>query len=161
MKHLQKHKWTYIIIALACLTRLVGLGSYPGGTYTDEAYGAYASYALMTEGICGRGYAFPVYFVAWGAISMVFLYNAIIVMVRFFRSVHLKQQDSMLCRLLPHVKLTSLLPFLAVAQGVCQQEVPHNSYRSFILPVVDMNMRLIMLFVISKKHINYHSFKTT
>lgn len=67
MKHLQKHKWTYIIIALACLTRLVGLGSYPGGTYTDEAYGAYASYALMTEGICDRGYSFPVYLVAWGS----------------------------------------------------------------------------------------------
>lgn len=67
MKHLQKHKWTYIIIALACLTRLVGLGSYPGGTYTDEAYGAYASYALMTEGICDRGYPFPVYLVAWGS----------------------------------------------------------------------------------------------
>lgn len=67
MKHLQKHKWTYIIIALACLTRLVGLGSYPCGTYTDEAYGAYASYALMTEGICDRGYPFPVYLVAWGS----------------------------------------------------------------------------------------------
>jgi len=67
LKHLQKHKWIYIIIGLAALTRLVGLGTYPGGTYTDEAYGAYASYALMTEGICDRGYPFPVYFVAWGS----------------------------------------------------------------------------------------------
>lgn len=67
MKHLQKHKWIYIIIGLAILTRIVGLGTYPGGTYTDEAYGAYASYALMTEGICDRGYPFPVYLVAWGS----------------------------------------------------------------------------------------------
>lgn len=67
MKHLQKHKWIYIILGLAILTRIVGLGTYPGGTYTDEAYGAYASYALMTEGICDRGYPFPVYLVAWGS----------------------------------------------------------------------------------------------
>ena len=67
MKHLQKHKWIYIIIGLAILTRFVGLGAFPGGTYTDEAYGAYASYALMTEGICDRGYVYPVYLVAWGS----------------------------------------------------------------------------------------------
>ena len=67
MKHLQKYKWIYIIIGVAILTRFVGLGEFPSGTYTDEAYGAYASYALMTEGICDRGYVSPVYLVAWGS----------------------------------------------------------------------------------------------
>ena len=82
-------------------------------------------------------------------------------MVRFFRSVRLRQQDSMHYRLLPHVRLTNQLPFLTVAQAVCQQKFPVNSYRSLILSIVDMNMRFIMLLVISKKHVDYHSFKTT
>ncbi len=67
VKHFLKHKWIYLIIGFAILTRIVCLGSFPNGTYTDEAYGAYISYGLLTEGICDRGYPYPVYFLAWGS----------------------------------------------------------------------------------------------
>lgn len=55
-----------ILLAASCL-RLIMLGEYPRGTYTDEAYGAYIAWGLLTEGIDDRGYSFPVYFIAWGS----------------------------------------------------------------------------------------------
>ena len=37
------------ILLLAALARLVYLGTHPEGTYTDEAYGAYLAYGILTE----------------------------------------------------------------------------------------------------------------
>lgn len=56
-----------ILLGMASFLRLFLLTRYPNGTYTDEAYGAYIAYGLLTEGIDDRGYAFPVYFTAWGS----------------------------------------------------------------------------------------------
>ena len=56
-----------LILGVAAVTRLAGLGKIPEGILPDEAYGAYNAWALMTEGIDSRGYGFPVYFVAWGS----------------------------------------------------------------------------------------------
>lgn len=55
-----------ILVSAACL-RLIALGDYPAGTYTDEAYGAFIAKGLLTSGADDRGYRFPVYFVAWGS----------------------------------------------------------------------------------------------
>ena len=55
------------IMLFAVGTRLVGLKYLPEGTLPDEAYGAYNAWGLLTEGIDSRGYAYPVYFVAWGS----------------------------------------------------------------------------------------------
>lgn len=56
-----------IILVLAAVVRLVYIGSHPHGTYTDEAYGAYLAYGIMTDGVDDAGYTFPVYFTAWGS----------------------------------------------------------------------------------------------
>ncbi len=64
-----------IIMVMAACLRLIGLSAYPDGTYTDEAYGAYNAWGMLTEGIDDRGYSFPVYFVAWGSgMSALYLY---------------------------------------------------------------------------------------
>lgn len=65
------------IMILAIATRFIGLGQLPEGSSQDEAYGAYNVWALLTEGIDDRGYAFPVYFVAWGSgMNALYLYLA-------------------------------------------------------------------------------------
>ncbi len=56
-----------IIIIIAACTRLIALEQFPSGTYTDEAYGAYNAWGLLTEGIDDRGYSFPIYLVTWGS----------------------------------------------------------------------------------------------
>lgn len=67
-----------LILGVAAVTRLAGLGKIPEGILPDEAYGAYNAWALMTEGIDSRGYGFPVYFVAWGSgMSVLYSYLAI------------------------------------------------------------------------------------
>lgn len=64
-----------LILILASAVRLMKLGSIPNGTYTDEAYGAYLAYGLLTEGMDDWGYHFPVYFTAWGSgMSALYLY---------------------------------------------------------------------------------------
>lgn len=57
----------FLIFLLAAAVRLFRLGTLPNGTYTDEAYGAYLAYGLMTEGMDDYGIRFPVYFTAWGS----------------------------------------------------------------------------------------------
>lgn len=71
-----KQNWPIILILLlASFARLFQLGKLPNGVLIDEAYGAYNAWALMTEGIDDRGYAFPVYFVAWGSgMNALYLY---------------------------------------------------------------------------------------
>lgn len=56
-----------LVLFLAAAARLIGLGALPEGTYTDEAYGAYLAYGLLTEGMDDYGIRFPVYFIAWGS----------------------------------------------------------------------------------------------
>ncbi len=56
-----------LLMLFSLLVRVIGLGSLPDGTYTDEAYGAYLAYGLMSEGVDDYGYAYPVYFTAWGS----------------------------------------------------------------------------------------------
>lgn len=56
-----------LVLLLAAAARLIRLGTLPGGTYTDEAYGAYLAYGLLTEGMDDYGIRFPVYFIAWGS----------------------------------------------------------------------------------------------
>lgn len=62
-----RHKFMLLIMAVAACTRLIRLGSLPDGVYPDEAYNAYNTWSMMTEGIDSRGYHAPVYFVAWGS----------------------------------------------------------------------------------------------
>ncbi len=63
-----KNNWLLLVIlGLASCLRLIALSSHPEGTYTDEAYGAYIAYGLLTEGIDDRGCHFPIYFIAWGS----------------------------------------------------------------------------------------------
>lgn len=56
-----------MILGVAAVTRLAGLGKIPEGILPDEACAAYNAWALMTEGMDNRGYGFPVYFIAWGS----------------------------------------------------------------------------------------------
>lgn len=75
---LTKKKTLILILLLAAVTRLAFLGRYPNGGNQDEVYGAYNAWALMTDGIDARGYAFPVYFIAWGSgMSVLYSYLAI------------------------------------------------------------------------------------
>lgn len=74
----KEHGMLLLILGIAAVTRLIGLGSRPEGVLPDEAYGAYNAWALMTEGIDSRGYGFPVYFVAWGSgMNVLYSYLAI------------------------------------------------------------------------------------
>lgn len=78
---------TAIIILAAC-TRLIGLGGLPDGIHQDEAYGAYNSYSLLTEGIDSDGYVNPVYFVAWGSgMNVLYSYLAIPLFALFGASI--------------------------------------------------------------------------
>ena len=75
---MKKYGMLLLILGVAAVTRLAGLGKIPEGILPDEAYGAYNAWALMTEGIDSRGYGFPVYFVAWGSgMSVLYSYLAI------------------------------------------------------------------------------------
>jgi 4-amino-4-deoxy-L-arabinose transferase-like glycosyltransferase len=67
LRKLKKACLPAAIVLLAAVSRLLFLGSLPDGTYTDEAYGAYLAYGILTEGIDDHGYGFPVYFTAWGS----------------------------------------------------------------------------------------------
>lgn len=73
-EHLKNNWILLLILALGACLRLIALDQYPQGTYTDEAYGAYISYGLLTGGIDDRGCHFPVYFIAWGS-GMSVLYS--------------------------------------------------------------------------------------
>lgn len=61
------HKLILGILLLAACARFINLGSLPNGVYPDEAYNAYNTWSLMSQGIDSRGYHAPVYFTAWGS----------------------------------------------------------------------------------------------
>lgn len=64
---MKKYGMLLMILGVAAVTRLAGLGKIPEGILPDEACAAYNAWALMTEGMDNRGYGFPVYFIAWGS----------------------------------------------------------------------------------------------
>ncbi|MCM1541597.1 MAG: glycosyltransferase family 39 protein [Blautia sp.] len=75
---LSQHKTILLIMFLAACARLIDLGGLPGGVYPDEAYNAYNTWSMMTEGIDSRGYHTPVYFVAWGSgMNVLYAYLAL------------------------------------------------------------------------------------
>ena len=64
---MKKYGMLLMILGVAAVTRLAGLGKIPEGILPDEACAAYNAWTLMTEGMDNRGYGFPVYFIAWGS----------------------------------------------------------------------------------------------
>lgn len=55
------------LLLIGCLIRLWRLGEVPAGIQQDEAFSAYEAYCLLEDGKDSWGYAFPVYFTAWGS----------------------------------------------------------------------------------------------
>ena len=55
------------LLALGAFMRLWRLGQVPAGIHQDEAFSAYEAYCLLEDGKDSWGYAFPVYFTAWGS----------------------------------------------------------------------------------------------
>lgn len=66
-RFLSRHKFILSILLLAACARLIHLGGLPDGVHRDEAYSAYNTWSMMTQGIDSRGYHAPVYFIAWGS----------------------------------------------------------------------------------------------
>ncbi len=56
-----------VLMLIGILSRSIMLGSIPGGINQDEAFAGYEAYSLLNFGIDSSGYAFPVYFNAWGS----------------------------------------------------------------------------------------------
>jgi len=68
IKRVFMSEWAVIFLMLAgILTRGIMLGSIPGGINQDEALAGYEAYSLLHFGTDSFGYAFPVYFNAWGS----------------------------------------------------------------------------------------------
>lgn len=55
---MKKYGMLLMILGVAAVTRLAGLGKIPEGILPDEAYGAYNAWALMTEEWITEGMAF-------------------------------------------------------------------------------------------------------
>lgn len=55
------------IMLAAALSRLIGLGSYPGGMNVDEAFAGYEAWSLLNYGTDSWGIHNPVYFTVWGS----------------------------------------------------------------------------------------------
>lgn len=71
MKKKQKNKiysfyLPLILLAIGAAARLIYLGTVPGGLHNDESYAAWNAYSLCAGGVDSAGYAYPVYFDAWG-----------------------------------------------------------------------------------------------
>lgn len=62
-----EHKLILSLLLLAACARFIKLDSLPNGVYPDEAYNAYNTWSLMSQGVDSRGYHAPVYFTAWGS----------------------------------------------------------------------------------------------
>ena len=61
-------KGTVILLLLfGIIVRCYKFGAIPGGLNQDEAFSAYEAYSLLHYGMDSSGYAFPVYFNAWGS----------------------------------------------------------------------------------------------
>lgn len=56
-----------LILLLAALVRLIGIGSYPGGLHVDEAFSGYEAWSLLNYGTDSWGYHNPVYLTVWGS----------------------------------------------------------------------------------------------
>lgn len=64
---LKEKRLVLILMLVGILTRGIMLGSIPGGVNQDEALAGYEAYSLLHFGTDSSGYAFPVYFNAWGS----------------------------------------------------------------------------------------------
>lgn len=68
LKKVSVSDFTVIVLMLmGILSRGIMLGSIPGGINQDEALAGYEAYSLLHFGMDSSGYAFPVYFNAWGS----------------------------------------------------------------------------------------------
>lgn len=67
MKIDRKNMIVVVCMIIAVLSRVVGLGSYPGGVHVDEAYAGYESWAMLNYGMDSWGMHNPVYLIAWGS----------------------------------------------------------------------------------------------
>ncbi|MBR1970988.1 MAG: hypothetical protein IKA18_00265, partial [Clostridia bacterium] len=74
MKKLNKQKESkalkiafFAILAIGVLARVLFFWNIPNGINQDEAFAGYNAYSLLKYGIDTSGYAFPVYFTAWGS----------------------------------------------------------------------------------------------
>lgn len=56
-----------LLFAIGIIIRFAAISSYPAGLNQDEALAGYEAYSLLHYGMDSHGYAFPVYFVAWGS----------------------------------------------------------------------------------------------
>ena len=69
-KYRREEVWNIIIIFIMILsigTRLIGIGTYPGGINVDEAYSGYEAWSMMNYGTDSWGYHNPVYLTVWGS----------------------------------------------------------------------------------------------
>lgn len=57
----------FAILAIGVLARVLFFWNIPNGINQDEAFAGYNAYSLLKYGIDTSGYAFPVYFTAWGS----------------------------------------------------------------------------------------------
>ncbi|MCM1056895.1 MAG: glycosyltransferase family 39 protein [Firmicutes bacterium] len=62
----RKSFFPFFILLLGALSRLIALGSVPGGMHQDEALTAWNAFALFHEGMDSAGNHFPIYVAGWG-----------------------------------------------------------------------------------------------
>lgn len=56
-----------LIFAIAILSRVLFIGTYPVGVHADEAYAGYEAYSILKYGTDSWGYTNPVYLTTWGS----------------------------------------------------------------------------------------------
>ncbi len=68
-KRLEKREKTVVIciMIIATLSRLIGLGAFPGGMNVDEAFAGYEAWSLLHYGTDSWGIHNPVYLTVWGS----------------------------------------------------------------------------------------------
>lgn len=57
----------YVLIAIGCLVRTVGINMYPQGLNPDEASSTYEAFSILEYGVDRNGHSFPVFLEAWGS----------------------------------------------------------------------------------------------
>lgn len=68
IKEIYRQWWCEILIMLLAIgSRVVGLGTYPGGVNVDEAFAGYEAWAMLQYGTDSWGYHNPVYLTVWGS----------------------------------------------------------------------------------------------
>lgn len=57
----------YLLIAIGCLVRSIGINLYPHGLNVDEASSTYEAFSILNYGVDRNGNSFPVFLEAWGS----------------------------------------------------------------------------------------------